>query len=477
MIPLRNVGTERSLPRWLTSGGPWRVRSLGLAVVLMLALAAACTSDDEPPPAASTTPTATASAVASSPDASSEAGPRATVSPAPAVGIWVIDSETGSAAVLFDGDSRPSDLGALPLSFTPSGAIWLGSAEGVARRFAPTGEVTATLEAAAVLESPDEASLAYFLPGSPILVADGGAGAVLVSGAPLRPVMSPRGDRVAYLEVAESSEFGATSFELVVYDIPNGTVSVLATGIELCQCDVPFPLRWSPTGAFIAYEDFGVIGSDDAEARAGYVVPADGSTAPVRVADEPRRVLGWFGASDDALLVQRPSEPVFVDPMTGLGKPLLPRDQLVRGAARIDPTGRGVQIWTPTGGTTLLDPVAGVEVDRWRVHGFAALTPFGPALAVDGPAVNVAPAPNCTGVWIEHPNLPEGECVRGATRALWSPDGSMLALLGNSGARDRWLEFWTFGEDPLRVLIAPEADLVEWSADGRYLLVAWGFGV
>lgn len=451
---------------------------IGFAVMMALLVASACTSGGESPGGTFTvvaTPASSEISPAPTEGAATASGTPTTAPPP--VAIWVIDSLTGDAVTLFERGARPGDLDALPLAFTPSGAIWLGSAEGVAQRFAPTGEVTATREAAAVLESPNEANVVFFLPGSPILVADGGDGAVLVSGAPRQPVMSPSGDRVAYLELVESSGFGTTAYELAVYDLASGTAVTLARGIENCQCDTPYPLRWSPDGAFIAYEDFGILGSDDPEARGSFVVGTDGGADPMRVAAEPRAIVGWFGTSDGTLLVQRPAEPVFVDPATGLTEPLLPRDQLVRGAAHIDATGRGIQIWTPTGGTTLLDPVGGIEVESWRWHGFAALTPFGAALAVDGPAVNSAPAPICSGVWIEHPNLPQGECVRGATRALWSPDGAMLALLGNSGARDRWLEFWTFGEDPLRVLIPPHADLVEWSPDGRYLLVASGFGV
>ena len=442
-------------------GAARRLHVVGLAA--LVAVAVACTSGDSPEPAASPTPPTEATVVATA--STTAALPRRP--PPPEAGALVVDVESGAIATLYELADLTPDL-PLSLSRSESGVVWLTGADGVARRFLPDGVETESIAGVAVIEG--------VAPKVRAMVEPGGGLSLEVDGEPSRlsesafgAVLAPDGRAVAYLE-----ERDAGRLVLLVASVGGGAVELL-DDVQLCGCEEQPPIRWSPSGEFIAVSDFG-LGGDAGEDRGGFVVRADGGEPARLVVADPEAVIGWLAGEESTLLVQVVSSPMLYDALAGDTRPLLGPGQVARGTSRLSANGRDVQVWTPDGGTALADPVAGVELERWTERGLAVLTPFGPAMAVQGPELTIAPIPGCWGVWIEHPSLPEAECVRGAEQALWSPDGSMLALLSDRGPFDRWLEFWTFGEQPIRVLVPPTATLDGWMVGGRYLLVTWGFG-
>ncbi len=447
---------------------PAAVSRVGLTALIatLVALAASgCSGEEATPTSTAASPTSEVGATAEAPSATTTAitPPRPLI---PDLGVWVIDAETAEIVKLYELDDAPTRERAEPI-FAPSGAVWVTDDDGAARRYLADGTVTESVSDGVVFETIDPAARAVLSDdGALHLDVDGQREAM--GDAVIAPFVSPTGVAVAYLE-----RVGEASVDLLVA-VPGGEPIVLAAGVQLCACDdAPAP-AWSPSGEFIAFSDFGGA-SDGEDDRGTYVVPVDGGESPTQVVADPRALLGWVASDDATLAIQVVSEPRLFDAASRESRPLMAPGQVARGTGRLAADGARVQIWTPDGGTALVDPASGEELDRWSERGIATLTPFGPALAVLGPELNIAPIPGCWGVWLEHPSLPEAECVLGAERALWSPDGSMLALLSDRGPFDRWLEFWTFGDAAARVLVPPTARLVEWSDDGRFLLVTWGF--
>jgi hypothetical protein len=379
----------------------------------------------------------------------------------------VVDVVSGEVTKLYELDDQP-ERSLPPPSITAAGAVWLTGRDQVARRYEPSVGLGETIDAAVVWESDDSATRVVLGDGGMLTLEHGGERAVVAEAA-LSPVLSPDGRSVAYLERRSDGDF-----DLLVASV-EGQPRTLATGVQLCDCDEPTIPRWSPSGAFIAFGDFGSPGDDEPEDLGGYSVRVDRADPAVRVTDRPSDLLGWLAGADHTLVLQVISEPRLFDAATGEGRALLLPGLLARGTGRLTHDARHVQIWTPDGGTTLADPAAGAELERWSLRGDAVLTPFGPSLTVNGPEIALVSVVGCWGVWIEHPNLPEGECVRGAERAQWSPDGSTLALLSAAGSFDRWLEFWTFDDEMVRVLVPRWVTRVEWSAGGRHVLVSWGY--
>lgn len=449
-------------------------------VALLLAvLLAACSSADGTSTATPAGPTSTVEATSTArpvrtPIVTPTPNPAATPSVVvgPAVGVWIVDAQTGTHVAIFEGETIPPTVDAPFPAFTSGGAVWVPTWDGVSTRYRADGAVLDTVDGIAVAEAGDGSVRMRFLVDGVTLVLDDSVEEVTVSEDAFRAVVSPDGAAVAYLERRAPDEF-----DLLVHRVVDGRSAVVARDVQLCQCDDFQRASWSPSGRYFAYADFGRLGSDDPADRGSYVFDAVVGGAPVRVADEPRAYVGWLGTSPSTLLLNRQATAYLVDPAAPSDRLLSPDAPELRGAAQLTADGRTVQIWTPEGDTILIDPETGIELARWSVRGRAILGPFGPAILVDGPARNPVPVPTCNGVWIDHPSLPEAECVRGAARAAWSPDGSLMALQGRPGGGDTWLEIWSFGDDPNRVLIPPRADVIEWSVDGRYLLVAWGFGV
>lgn len=424
---------------------------------------AACTSSDTPEVRPALTPEATATSEV--PAVATSTTPRP---PVPRLGAWIVDAVSGEITKLYELDDPPEQR-LPPPSITRTGVVWLTGADGVARRYEPSLGLNTTVDGAVVVESSDAATRVILDAGGTLSVERDGERTVR-SEAALSPVLSPDGQRVAYFEERDDE-----LFDLRVASIEEPPTS-LATGVQLCECDDPARLRWSLSGAFLAFRSFGSPDEERPEDRGGYVVRADGAEPAVRVTDRPRDVLGWLTGEAHTLVLQVVAEPRLFDPTVGESRALMRAGLLpARGTARLTHDAGQVQIWTADGGTQLVDPASGEELERWMLRGDAALTPLGPSLTLDGPGFSLIPVAGCWGVWIEHPVLPEGECVDGAERAQWSPDGSTLALLSAAQPFDRWLEFWTFDDQTVRVLVPRSVTRVTWSAGGRYVLVAWGY--
>lgn len=431
-------------------------------VVVLALVGSGCTSDEATP---TVSPTRETTRSAEEPTAT----PIPLPSPRPQIpdlGVWVIDADTGTIAKLYEVQDAVLP-GSVSATFGAADAVWITGEDGVARRHLFDGTSTDSVDGVTVLEGPDSSVRVLFAGDGRSLSLEVAGESEVVSDAAIRPFLSPDGSAVAYLEGSDAS-----GYELWVATA-EGASARLASDVQLCQCDDVTAPSFSPSGEFVAFSDYGALGGDDPTDRGTYVVRADGAAAPARAAAEPRALVGWLTPEEATLVLQVVSDPRLFDAATGETRPL--PNQVARGTARLTQSGTHVQIWTPDGGTLLTDPFTGDALEQWSVRGTAAATPFGPAIAVNGPEINVAPIAGCWGVWIEHPNMPEAECVLGAERALWSPDASMLALLSDLGPLDRWLEFWTFGDEPIRVLVPPLSTLAGWSADGRHLLVTWGF--
>jgi len=438
---------------------PLRAATAALTLAL---LAAACTTPAAPEatPASEVTrqPTPPASAPAGS-----------------TVGVWVVDSQTGAVAILYEGDAEPLIPDASHPTFTPSGVVWLADTAG-ATRYAPSGGGLAVIEAGSgVIESNEARARTYYLASDgaePVLMIERPLGTTRTVGPDgIRPAFSPSGASLAYLARSEGERF-----DLVVLDTNLAQRQVRATGLQLCQCEDFSRPVWSPSGDYIAYSNFAAPVSDGPGDRGSFVVEAFGPGEPVRVAGEPGAVVGWLPDASNTLLVGPGSGPALFDAATAEQRPLILAAPQLQGIATLAPGGGHVQLWASTGDTFLVDPRTGIELVHWQVHGNSALTPVGPAIAIDRRSGTFAPVPSCLGVLIAHPRLFVPQCVTGAARSFWSPDGSTLAILGAPAANDRWLEFWTLGAAQFRMLIPPSAEPVEWSPDGRYLLVVWGIG-
>jgi hypothetical protein len=147
---------------------PLRIATIALTFAL---LATACTGG-------SATPESTRAAEVVGEHSAPAAAPVG-----PTVGVWVVDSQTGYVAILYEGDAQPLIPDAPNRIFNPSGVVWLPGGAG-ATRHAPGGLPLAVIEAGfGVTESTEASARAYDL------ASDAGAEPVLVIERP--PYLEP----------------------------------------------------------------------------------------------------------------------------------------------------------------------------------------------------------------------------------------------------------------------------------------------
>jgi len=456
---------------------PPRFHLLAAATAALLATLAllACTSDGTPP---SRSPTPTPEVIRT-PEATQTLEPTSTprlIAPtptatpkSPVVGMTVLQaSGVGEHYTVYDGHSRLID-DQFP-RFTSDGAVWYSPTdETAAFRWDSTARATEAIEGAwGVTESADGLTRSYNLRSDDgpthDLVAIRGDLELTTRGDYSAHVLSPDGLSLA----AFRWENGANS--LVVFDLAGGRHTTLATDIDTCDCRNPPPL-WSPSGAYLAYTDFGNPPTDEAD-RGGFVVAVDRAVDPIEVGD----IVGWLATDEGDRLVAIASGVLrLVDPATGERHALaLPEvgvrfATLTAGATLLDVAANDSDGVTRT---LLLDPLTSEILGSWEGDGPAAMTPDGPAFA----STNTE---GCAGTRLDHPALDEPACFDGADVAVWSPDGRLLALRGDSRqSTDDWVEIWDVAADfRYRFEVPPDSRLLGWSPDSIHLLVIWGSGV
>jgi hypothetical protein len=75
---------------------------------------------------------------------------------------------------------------------------------------------------------------------------------------------------------------GIPTGQVIVLNVPSGFRQTLVDGLKRCDCDAQSPLSWSPSGAYLAYEN-----------------PADGSANIVHVQTRKSRVVANARIADE----------------------------------------------------------------------------------------------------------------------------------------------------------------------------------
>lgn len=442
-----------------------------LALVALFALGAAGCSTDDGDTTATTTATLSATAtIDARPPVTPTARPTedATATPAPSAGEFgaaSADPITGDVVVLFSGRDtwRTPPYGYSIL--TPGGdAAWLPTSPDQSTRFALDGTPTDTFPGWAVVESRDGRSRAGFVGEdveqrrTMIATRDDGRAEDSVSAESWGRTFAPDGRRLAWVEFVPGIATGAVR----LLNVPSGLLQTLADGLERCDCDAQTPLSWSPSGAYLAYEN-----------------PADGSTNVVRIQTRETRVVAdariaeepWVTfdgvewlltiGRDDNAVVLTPADPAVDAEPRVLGRP--------SGATRARIQESLVLVRTVANRehhALVFDPVSGEQLRDLRGEGDVVLTPDGIATAIIT-RTELA----CTGLVVEHPDLRQ-TLPCDVQSVLWSPDARYLALFPTSDtAPIRILDTRTGAQVSLD-LPHPDATAT-WSGDSAHLLFTW----
>ncbi len=440
---------------------------LAALAALAVALAAAC-ADDEPADITVQTPAATATATgqpvtegvepARPEPRASEAPPPIRTGP-PRYGAWLIDVDAGEHTVLMENDGS-----SWPVVWVSRESVWVvDREEQVATHYAFDGSVLERIDDATWVAVSADGSGHLHVPvsGEAVVVWNG----TKVTGAPVG-LFSPDSSRLLYNEFSGLEREFPARYDILLFDLATETTTTVAEGLAACHCDtMPPPHTWSPSGRYILYPTLDGMYVFDT---------ADGSTQQVLAGrrDGQHVVDGlppatWSPATDVLVLPLEEGPVQLLDLGAGTRTPV--------GGADVgdfplwfDPTGEYVY-WFE-GGETIVVALDGSIVTRWEGDGPVVATPDGLAVALAGTA-------SCDGRLVRHPSLAGGRrCIEGAQLAVWSPDGSRLAVIMPSDQPGR--EIWVLDteSDELRSVASgvggPIVELI-WLNGGTHLLVRW----
>ena len=459
---------------------------------LVLVLAAGCSDDDDEPAATATsqpsteTATTTATATDHSLYGTGTASPTSTVSATPTgpvAGLWLIEVETGTRHVLYEGDDYPQSDGFSDDVDTVW--VWVPEEDEFVRYDLKGNELQRSTDFLDTVVSrhrctqPDNAVQRALIDGDEYDVNCG--------------VFSPNGSYMVYTVNVDDPGVPQGRYGAWVLNLTT-RASVLATGeLRHCGgCDGRVGPAWSPSGRYVLIGE--TYGGPDSS-----MYLHDAQTSETRKVAEGTFVSGitsqvrWSPA-EDAFIAPDDEGSTVIERLPDGEKLTLPQ---IPWPARFNEDGRlvyspgGLYTLRPGDGivggiradTAVADAGSGEVLATWE--GKPATWPVerGVQWAGDGAAALLEEASACPGTTLHHPTLEEPRCLPEALGAVFDAETAHVAFARPTtevGTATRWAIFlYDFESEAERLLgetsatFGADPPLIRWHPNGTHLLVLW----